>query len=133
MVKDAEAHAAEDKKRREEIETRNRLDAMVYDVEKNAKEWSDRLEPSLKQRLDEAVDAAQKALRAGDDGRDQEGLGGAAGGLQRGRPVPLPAGAALVRGGRRGAGGAAPGGEAKKPEDVVEADYEIVDDQEKKP
>jgi molecular chaperone DnaK len=43
MVKDAEAHAGEDKRRREEIETRNRLDAMVYDVEKNAKEWSDRL------------------------------------------------------------------------------------------
>src|SRR5512135_59114 len=66
MVKDAESHAADDKRRREEIETRNRLDATVYDVEKNAKEWSDRLEPSMKQRLDEAVDGAKKALRTGE-------------------------------------------------------------------
>ena len=39
MVKDAEKNAAEDKKRREEIDTRNRLDSMTYEVEKNAKEW----------------------------------------------------------------------------------------------
>ena len=43
MVKDAEKNAAEDKKRREEIDTRNRLDSMTYEVEKNAKEWSDKL------------------------------------------------------------------------------------------
>ena len=43
MVKDAEKNATEDKKRREEIDTRNRLDSMTYEVEKNAKEWSDRL------------------------------------------------------------------------------------------
>ena len=39
MVKDAEKNAAEDKKRREEIDARNRLDSMTYEVEKNAKEW----------------------------------------------------------------------------------------------
>ena len=48
MVKDAEKNATEDKKRREEIDTRNRLDSMTYEVEKNAKEWSDRLSPELK-------------------------------------------------------------------------------------
>src|ERR1700746_860 len=55
MVKDAEAHGSEDKKRREEIEQRNRLDNMVYEVEKNSKEWVDRLDASLKTRLDGAV------------------------------------------------------------------------------
>src|SRR5207245_10991249 len=40
MVKEAEAHAADDRKRRDEIERRNRLDAMVYEVEKNSKEWA---------------------------------------------------------------------------------------------
>jgi molecular chaperone DnaK len=68
MVKAAEEHAQDDKKRREEIETRNRLDALVYDVEKNSKEWSDKLEASLKKRLEEAVDGAKKALRSGDGG-----------------------------------------------------------------
>ena len=48
MVHAAEEHAADDKRRRDEIETRNRLDALVYDVEKNSKEWSDKLEPEVK-------------------------------------------------------------------------------------
>ena len=66
MVKDAEKNAAEDKKRREEIDTRNRLDIMTYEVEKNAKEWADKVPPDLKAKLDAAVERARKALR-GDD------------------------------------------------------------------
>src|SRR4029077_12969465 len=65
MVKDAEAHAAEDKKRREDIERRNRLDSLVYEVEKNSKEWADKLEASLKTRLDKGVEGAKQALRSG--------------------------------------------------------------------
>src|SRR6185503_10516713 len=66
MVNEAEKNAAEDKKRREEIDTRNRLDSMTYEVEKNAKEWSDKLPADLKTKLDAAVERARKALR-GDD------------------------------------------------------------------
>src|SRR3712207_4069912 len=66
MVKDAEKNAAEDKRRREEIDTRNRLDAMTYEVEKNSKEWADKLPADRKTRLDSAVERARKALR-GDD------------------------------------------------------------------
>ena len=132
MVKDSEAHAAEDKKRREEIETRNRLDAMVYDVEKNAKEWSDRLEPSMKQRLEGAVEDAKKALRSG----DQAEIRTAAEALQAayseaGRSLYQQAQASTGPGPEPAAGAAGPA--EKKAEDVVEADYEIVDDQEKKP
>src|SRR5438876_1168069 len=65
MVKDAEAHAAEDKRRREEIERRNRLDTMVYEVEKNSKEWVEKLDASLKARLDKSVEGAKQALRSG--------------------------------------------------------------------
>ena len=65
MVKEAEAHASEDKKRHEEIERRNHLDKMVYDVEKNSKEWVDRLDASLKSRLDSAVEGAKQSLRSG--------------------------------------------------------------------
>src|SRR5205807_5731477 len=66
MVKDAESHATEDKKRREEIDTRNRLDSMTYEVEKNVKEWGDRLPAEMKTKLDGAIERARKALR-GDD------------------------------------------------------------------
>ncbi|MGH9258854.1 MAG: molecular chaperone DnaK, partial [Acidimicrobiales bacterium] len=65
MVKDAEAHAAEDKKRRDVIEQRNRLDNMVYQVTKESKDWVDKLEAGLKSRLDAAILSAQAALRSG--------------------------------------------------------------------
>jgi molecular chaperone DnaK len=135
MVKDAEKNAAEDKARREEIDTRNRLDGMTYEVEKNAKEWSDRLSPELKSRLDGAVERARKALRGSDVSEirsAQEELtrvyseagqslyqaqGQPSGGPTGGQPAQEPAGASS---GSTGASG--------KPDDVVEADYEIVDE-----
>jgi molecular chaperone DnaK len=136
MVKDAEKNAADDKKRREEIDTRNRLDGMTYEVEKNAKEWSERLSPELKTRLESAVERARKALRGSDAGEirsaqeeltaaysaagqslyQQQGAGQPGGGPTGGAQEPAGSGA----GAGAGAGG--------KPDDVVEADYEIVDD-----
>src|SRR3954469_25628579 len=65
MVKDAEAHAAEDKKRRDVIEQRNRLDNMGYQVTKESKDWVKKLEAGLKSRLDAAIQSAQAALRSG--------------------------------------------------------------------
>jgi len=140
MVKDAEKNAAEDKKRREEIDTRNRLDSMTYEVEKNAKEWSDRLSPELKSRLDAAVERARKALRGDDQGEiraaqeeltrayseagqslyQQQGASGQGGGAG-----PTPSGAPQEPAGAAAGAGA---GAGSKPNDVVEADYEIVDD-----
>jgi molecular chaperone DnaK len=132
MVKDAERNAGEDKKKREEIDTRNRLDSLSYEVEKNSKEWADRLSPEMKTRLETAVERARKAHR-GDDmteikaaleeltaayqeaGRSLYSQGQAADGQQ---PPP--------------AGEPAPGA-TKEPaaEDVVEADYEIMDESKK--
>jgi len=135
MVKDAEKNASDDKKRREEIDTRNRLDGMTYEVEKNAKEWSDRLSPELKTRLESAVERARKALRGSDAGEirsAQEELTAAysAAGQslyqQQGAGQPGgPTGGAQEPAGAGAAAGAGAGG---KPDDVVEADYEIVDD-----
>src|SRR5436189_4653425 len=48
MVKDAEKNASEDKRKREEIDARNRLDSMTYEVEKNVKEWGDKVSPDIK-------------------------------------------------------------------------------------
>jgi molecular chaperone DnaK len=132
MVQAAEEHAADDKRRRGEIETRNRLDALVYDVEKNSKEWSDKLEASVKQRLDEAVEGAKKALRSGDAGE----IGKASEALQAayseaGRSLYQTQGASAgpeaPEGGTAGGETGAPGADAKK-EEVVDADYEIVDE-----
>ena len=66
MVKAAEANASEDKDRRDQIESRNQLDGLVYKVEKDSKEWVDRLDEASKTRMDAAVEAGKAALRAGD-------------------------------------------------------------------
>ena len=66
MVKQAEANAKEDEARRQEIDTRNQLDGLVYKVEKDSKEWVDRLAADVKERLDKAVEAGKDALRTGD-------------------------------------------------------------------
>src|ERR687896_105312 len=66
MVKDADKHAEEDRRKREEIDARNRLDTMSYQVEKDSKEWEERLSEAHRTRLKEAIERARKALR-GDD------------------------------------------------------------------
>ncbi len=132
MVKNAEQHASEDKQRREQIEQRNQLDSLVYRVEKDSKEWVDRLPAEAKTRLDAALEGAKQALRGGDADTIRRGL-------DELNQAYSAAGAALYQtqggtgpgGGPQGGpeGGAAPGGEeGPRQDDVVEADYEIVDD-----
>ena len=128
MVKDAEKNAAADKAQRENIDARNRLDSMTYEVEKNVKEWGDKVSPDIKGRIDSAVERARKALR-GDDMTEiraaQEELtkvfseAGQSFYQQQAQSAEQPAGEA---GQPSGDGATAPA------EDVVEADYEIVDD-----
>jgi molecular chaperone DnaK len=130
MVKGAEAHAAEDKKRREQIESRNQLDGLVYKVEKDSKEWVDRLSGDIKSRLDNAVEGAKGALKTGDSDLIAKALDELNGAYSA-------AGASLYQSAQAaGAAGQAetrtgPEAAAQPKEDVVEADYEIVDDQKK--
>ncbi|WP_396223759.1 molecular chaperone DnaK [Gemmatimonas sp.] len=130
MVKDAEKNAAEDKKRREEIDTRNRLDSQTYEVEKNVKEWGDKVAAPLKERIDTSIERARKALR-GDDMNEiraaQEELSKAysEAGQAFYQQQAAPEGGAPADAGAPGAQGEPQGGKA---DDVVEADYEIVDD-----
>jgi molecular chaperone DnaK len=138
MVKDAEKNADEDKKRREEIETRNRLDSMTYEVEKNSKEWADKLPAELKSKLDAAVERARKALR-GDDLNEikaaQEELSKTfnEAGQSFYAQSQAAEGAAAGGGaeGQAGGPGEAGNGAGAPADDVVEADYEIVDEAKK--
>jgi len=128
MVKEAEQHASDDKERREEIDRRNRLDAMVYQVEKDSKEWADRLDAANKERLDKAVVDAKEALRTG----ASEGIRTA---LDELTQAFSAAGASLYEQAQsasseaEGAGPDAGGAQQEeKQDDVVDADYEVVDD-----
>jgi len=63
MVRDAQAHAAEDKKRREEIDLRNSADQLVYQTEKNLKEFGDKVDGSTKSKIEAAVGRVKEALK----------------------------------------------------------------------
>ena len=135
MVKDAESHAEEDEERREQVEARNQLDSLVYQVEKDSAEWGEQVSEGTKERLDQAVEAAKEALK-GDDAaafnsaRDELMQAFSAAGQEM-----YQSQAAEAEEGEEGEGGengettedeAAEG--AEDDEEVIEADYEIVDD-----
>ena len=135
MTSDAEAHAADDKAKRDQIDARNKLDSLTYEVDKNSKEWSDRLNADLKGKLESAVDRARKALR----GEDMAEISAARTELEK---AYSEAGQSLYAQGEQAAGEEAtahaahesaadnPKGTDPKNE-AVEADYEIVDDTKK--
>jgi molecular chaperone DnaK len=130
MVKAAEQHAQDDKARREQIEARNQLDSLVYRVEKDSAEWSDRLPAEAKSRLEAALEGGRQALRSGDSENIRRGLDELnAAYSAAGASLYQAAGAA----GQPNAGGPADTGspepQAEAPrDDVVDADYEIVDE-----
>ncbi|MEO0036156.1 MAG: chaperone Hsp70, co-chaperone with DnaJ [Pseudomonadota bacterium] len=118
MVKDAEAHAAEDKKRKELIEARNQADALIHSTEKSLKEFGDKAPADLKAEVERNI----QAVRAGLDGDDAAALKAATEALMQ---SSMKLGEAMYK----QAGAAAEGAEAAQPGDekVVDADFEEVD------
>jgi molecular chaperone DnaK len=129
MVKAAEQHAQDDKTRREEIEARNQLDSLVYRVEKDSKEWSDRLPADARTRLEAALEGGREALRSGDSGNIRRALDELNTAYSAaGASLYQAAGAGQSTGGPAEEAGAGPQAEAAPADDVVDADYEIVDE-----
>ncbi len=125
MVKEAEANADADKKRRETVEARNGLDGLVHSTEKTLKENADKLGPAEKAEAESALAAARTALESGDAETIKaanEALGQAA----------MKIGESLYK--AQQASEAASGGEPQPGgEKVVDADFEDVDPIKKKP
>jgi molecular chaperone DnaK len=128
MVKDAEAHAAEDKKRREAAEARNQLDTLIYTTEKSLKEYGDKIDSGDKQNIEDAIGKAKKAMETDDLSAiksAQEELT---------RSSHKLAEAMYAKASQKGAPGAGPEAEAhegprqRAQEDVVDADFEDVKD-----
>ena len=121
MVKDAESHAEEDKKRKDEIEVRNQVDSLAYSTEQTVKDLGDKVPEDQKKAVDEAVAEAKTAL----DGSDIEAIKKAGEKLTEvGQKLAeiVYADAQAQTAGNNGA--------ASNPSepDVVDADYEVVDD-----
>jgi molecular chaperone DnaK len=66
MVKEAEAHADEDRKRREEAEVRNQADNVIYQTEKSLKEHGDKLDESDRKPIEDALSEAKEAIKGSD-------------------------------------------------------------------
>jgi len=129
LVKDAEMHAEEDKRRKELIEARNQADSLVYSVEKNIKEFGDKVDAAEKSRIEDAIARVKKALE-GDDldaiKKAQDELMNVSHKLAEAMYAKTAGGA----GGPGAAGGASAAGadasSGKKDDDVVDADFEEV-------
>jgi molecular chaperone DnaK len=137
MKREAEQHAAEDKKRREVIDLKNRGEALAYETEKSLREHGDKVSADVRGNIESALNSLRDALK-GDDGdsikktldnvqtasqklgeeiyKATAAKGGAGAGAGAG-PTPGPEAST-----DRGAAGAAPG---KKDEDVIDAEYEV--------
>ena len=126
LVRDAEAHAEDDKRRKELIEARNHADSLVYSVEKNVKEFGDKVDVAEKTKIEEAIAKVKKAL----EGDDLETIKKSQDDLMTVSHKLAEAMYAKTAGGPGAAGGAQPDetGQAsgKKDDDVVDADFEEV-------
>jgi molecular chaperone DnaK len=122
MVKEAEAHAGEDKKKRELIEARNQADSLAYQTEKSLKEFGDKIDAAEKQKIEDALAALKKAL----EGSDADAIKKASDELMQASHKLAEAVYAKAQPGA-GAEGEAPQEEGAKGEKVVEAEFEEVD------
>jgi len=130
MVREAEAHASEDKKRRELIEARNHADSTVYQTEKSLKEFGDKIDPAEKQKIEEKLAELKKAME-GDDPEAMKKAGEEL--LQASHKLAeaVYAQAQQAGAGAEQAGGAASGETSAKADNVVDADFEEVKDEKK--
>jgi len=138
MVKEAEEHAAEDKKRRELVEARNHADALVHTTEKNIKEYGEKVPAAEKSQIESDVAALKTAIA----GEDVEAIQAKTQALMQ---SSMKLGEAMYKANQAAGGGGAPGGDAGGPEGpsaggpggeapkggdgkVVDADFEEVDE-----
>jgi molecular chaperone DnaK len=128
MVNDAKTHAEEDRKRRETVEIRNKLDTLVYSTEKTLSELGEKAAPELKGSVNTALEDAKKALEGGDPEKMKsttEALEKVSHKLAE-EAYKKAAAEAGAQGGQAGDGAAQQAG--GKDDDVVDAEYEELRD-----
>ena len=128
MVKDAEAHAEEDKKKKELVEAKNHGEALVHSTEKSLKDYGDKVSQADKS----AIEAALAELKSTMEGDDVEAIQAKTQALAQASMKLGEAMYAASQTGAEGAEGAQAEGGPEKNEDVVDADFEEVDDDKKK-
>jgi molecular chaperone DnaK len=138
MKREAESHAAEDKKRRETIDLKNQSDNLFYQTEKALREYGDKVGPDTRGNVEGALNNLKEAAKSDDGDRIKKAIenlnsvshklaeemykgAGAQAGAAGAGPTPPPSDRAT----HAGAGAGTAGGEKKKDEDVIDAEYEV--------
>jgi molecular chaperone DnaK len=127
MAKDAESHAAEDRKRRDEIEARNRADAMVYNVEKMLKEHREKIGEEEAQKVEASLKETKDAISTGSVETINKAVETLTQASHKLAEAMYKSSSGAQQPGGASGDGAAPGGEKKK-DDVVDAEFVDVDD-----
>ena len=139
MVKDAEAHAEEDKKKRESVETRNRADSFVYQTEKQIEENGDKLPDTVKKPVQDGIAELKKAIEADDVETMKSVMNDLETKMHSFTEELYKQAQASEQAAQGEAGGAEQGtgaqqqtsGQDSDDDTVIDADYEMVDDDEK--
>jgi molecular chaperone DnaK len=133
MVKDAESHAEDDKKRRELVETKNQAEGLIHTTERTLKEAGDKVPAGDRQAVEQAI-AALKSVTGGEDASEikakTEALAQVA--MKIGEAMYKTQGGPGDAGPQADAGGAQGGSSSAGDEKVVDADFEEVDDSKKR-
>jgi molecular chaperone DnaK len=137
MTKEAELHAEEDRKKKESVESKNQLDSTIYQLEKTLKESGDKISSNIKSKAESALAEAKKELESNDTARMKsamEKLSAVGGELyQEAQKAAQASGGAPEAGQSTEAPKSEPSGKkTEKKADVVDADFEVVDEDKKK-
>ncbi len=132
LVKEAEAHAEDDKKKKDLVEARNQADSLIYQTEKSMKELGDKMDPSLKEKVEGAIEPLKKVM----EGSDTEEIKRLSEELMQtshklAEAMYAKASGAAQAGGEQAAGAepsAEPESKPSQDENVVDADFEEVKD-----
>ncbi len=125
MVKDAEAHAADDKRRREAVDAKNHGESLIHDAEKSLRDYGDKVSASDKS----AIEAAVTALRSALEGDDVEAIKARTNDLTQ---AQMKLGEAMYKASQAAGPEAGAAGAAPPKDDVIDADFREVDDDKKK-
>jgi molecular chaperone DnaK len=125
MVKDAESHATEDKKRRALVEARNQAESLVHSAEKSLKEYGDKVSEADRTAIADAI----AALKSAAEGDDVEAINAKSQALSE---VSMKLGQAMYEASQKEQAGSDATADAGKDSDVVDADFEEIDEDGKK-
>ncbi len=125
LIREAEIHAEEDRKKRELVDARNNADSLIYTTEKSIKEVGDKLDASTKAEIEQAIERLRKAME-GDDVNEIKRLTDELTQASHKLAEAMYAKASQQQAEAAGGGAGSAGGEASKGDDVVDADFEEV-------